>query len=172
MLAITDDHGACVFAMFDSFDSGRLLDHDLVLGLVETSPGNATITYVPAYTFIVRLVDRSVDLGRIVLRVGNTDHVLLCAGHLGYTGHPEHCGHRYAARACRLLVPLARRHGLRALWVTCNPENTASRRTCELAGGKLVEVMSLPEDTELYQRGERRTCRNRIDLMWPPGCGW
>ena len=149
--------------MFEFFDPGRLIDHDLELVLVETSPGDAVTGRVPAYTFIMRLVDRSVELGRIQLRVGTTDHVLLYAGHLGYTVHSEHRGHRYAARACRLLFPLARRHGLEALWVTCNPENAASRRTCELAGGKLVEVVSLPEDSEMFQPGERQKCRYRID---------
>ena len=149
--------------MFEFFDPGRLIAHDLELVLVETSPGDAVTGRVPAYTFNMRLVDRSVELGRIQLRVGTTDHVLLYAGHLGYTVHSEHRGHRYAARACRLLFPLARRHELEALRVTCNPENAASRRTCELAGGKLVEVVSLPEDSEMFQRGERQKCRYRID---------
>ena len=37
----------------------------------------------------------------------------------------------------RLLLPLARRHGLQTVWITCNPDNWASRRTCELAGAEL-----------------------------------
>jgi tagatose 1,6-diphosphate aldolase len=41
-------------------------------------------------------------------------------------------------------VPLAVRHGLSELWITCNPDNIASRRTCEAAGAELVEVVDLP----------------------------
>ena len=85
-------------------------------------------------------------------------------GHIGYGVLPRYRGHRYAARACKLLFPLARRHGLNPLWITCNPDNIASRRTCELAGGKLVEIVDLPEDIDMYQAGERQKCRYRFDL--------
>ena len=50
------------------------------------------------------------------------------------------------------------------LWVTCNPDNIASRRTCELAGGVLVEIVDLPEDIDMYQEGERRKCRYRFGM--------
>jgi tagatose 1,6-diphosphate aldolase len=149
---------------FEFHDPGRPVDQDLELVLVETSPGDAAINHVPAYTFIMTLLDEGVEVGRIQLRVGTTDHVVTYAGHLGYTVYAEHRGHRYAARACRLLFPLARSHGLKTLWVTCNPENAASRRTCELAGGELIEFVNLPEETEMYQRGERQKCRYRIGL--------
>jgi inosine-uridine nucleoside N-ribohydrolase len=47
---------------------------------------------------------------------------------------------------------------------THHPDNIASRRTCEPAGAKLVENVDLPDDTDMYQEGERRKCRYRIDL--------
>jgi tagatose 1,6-diphosphate aldolase len=61
-------------------------------------------------------------------------------------------------------MPLARRHGLYALWITCNPENVASRRTCELTGAEFVEIVDLPPESDMYERGERRKCRYRLDL--------
>jgi tagatose 1,6-diphosphate aldolase len=63
-----------------------------------------------------------------------------------------------------LLLPLARRHGLEILWITCDPDNIASRRTCELAGLELVEIVDVPEHMDMYQRGERRKCRYRLYL--------
>ena len=66
--------------------------------------------------------------------------------------------------ACQLLFGLARRHGLSELWITCNPDNIASRKTCERLGAEYVETVSLPRDHVLYQRGEREKCRYRIDL--------
>lgn len=60
--------------------------------------------------------------------------------------------------------PLARHHEMTELWVTCNPDNIASRRTCELAGGVLVEIVDLPEDIDMYQEGERRKCRYRFGM--------
>ena len=76
-------------------------------------------------------------------------------------------GQRYAARACRLLLPLARAHGMAEVWITCNPENTASRRTAELAGGVYVNTIDLPEDSDMYAEGDRRKCRYVISLETP-----
>jgi tagatose 1,6-diphosphate aldolase len=102
--------------------------------------------------------------GRIDLRVGDTEHLRYYAGQIGYGVEPLHRGHPYAARAVRLLMPLARRHGLAELWITCNPDNIASRRTCELAGAEFVEIVDLPPDNDMYRRGERQKCRYRLAL--------
>jgi tagatose 1,6-diphosphate aldolase len=61
-------------------------------------------------------------------------------------------------------MPLARRHGINPLWITCNPDNHASRRTCERLGATLVEIVPVPVGHTLYQRGEREKCRYRVDL--------
>ena len=50
------------------------------------------------------------------------------------------------------------------LYITCNPENTASRKTCEYAGGVLEGVVDVPEDNDMYQRGERKKCIYRFVL--------
>jgi tagatose 1,6-diphosphate aldolase len=50
------------------------------------------------------------------------------------------------------------------LWITCNPENIASRRTCEAAGADFVEIVDLPSDIDMYQEGERQKCRYRLKL--------
>jgi len=102
--------------------------------------------------------------GTIQLRVGTTAAICNYAGHLGYEVLPIHRGHHYAARACRLLIPLARKHQLNPLWITCNPYNIASRRTCELAGAYLVEIVDLPPESEMFRKGERQKYRYRLDL--------
>jgi tagatose 1,6-diphosphate aldolase len=85
-------------------------------------------------------------------------------GHIGYNVFPPARGRHLAERACRLVLPLARAYGMRELWITCNPENVASRRTCERLGATLMEVVDLPEGFPLYQRGERQKCRYRLDI--------
>jgi tagatose 1,6-diphosphate aldolase len=107
------------------------------------------------------------ELGTINLRDGRGPYIERYAGHVGYGVHEAHRGHRYAARALRLLVPLAQELGLNPLWITCDPENTASRRTCERAGAVLVEVVDVPEDCILHRAGHPRKCRYRLD---PPTC--
>ncbi|MCP4543266.1 MAG: GNAT family N-acetyltransferase [Chloroflexi bacterium] len=150
--------------MFEFYDPGELIDQDLTLVLVEKYPGNPDINFVPAYKFKMTLMGQDDGIGHIDLRVGNTDRIVMYGGHIGYGVELEHRGHRYAARACRLLLPLAQSHELETVWITCNPDNIPSRKTCELVGAKLVEIVDLPEDSDMYQEGERQKCRYRIDL--------
>jgi tagatose 1,6-diphosphate aldolase len=104
-------------------------------------------------------------VGSINLRIGNPERIVLYRGHIGYGVEPEHRGHRFAARSLRLLLPLAAAHGLNPLWITCNPDNIASRRSCELAGAELVEIIDIPPDDELQRRGIRQKCRYRLPTI-------
>lgn len=49
-------------------------------------------------------------------------------------------------------------HGMDKIIITCNPDNIASRRTCEKAGLVLNEIVKLPEHNDMYQEGERHKC--------------
>src|SRR5512139_161798 len=98
--------------MFQFHDPGPLSDDDLVLVLREEYPGDPAINYVPAYKFKMTLTDQLEEIGNIELRVGNTDSIVLFGGHIAYGVELAYRGHHYAARACRLLLPLARSHGL------------------------------------------------------------
>ncbi len=150
--------------MFQFQKPGRLVDGGLELVLVDEYPGDPARGLVPAYKFKMTHVGQDYEIGRIDLRVGSTHDLVMYSGHIGYRVKPEYRGHRYAARACRLLLPLARRHGLTTLWITCNPDNMASRKTCELAGAEFVEIVDLPIESDMYRRGERQKCRYRLDL--------
>lgn len=143
---------------------GVLVDNELELMLVEQFPGNPSWGLAPAYRFKMVNTYDGRELGRCELRIGNSQDLRLYSGHIGYRVHRAHRGHRYAARAVRLLVPLARYHQLGTLWVTCNPDNYASRRSCELAGLELIEIVDLPATTDMYRRGERQKCRYRLRL--------
>ncbi len=151
-------------ATFEFRNPGTLVDGDLELVLVEKYPGDPGIGFVPAYRFEMRLRGTATKVGDIDLRVGYTNHLVMYGGQIGYTVLPQHRGHRYAARACKLLFPLARSHDMNTLWVSCNPDNVASRRTLELARGELVEIVDVPEDTDIYRRGEHQKCRYRFEL--------
>ena len=150
--------------LFAFLAPGVLSDGELELVLAARYPGDTASGRVPAYRFDMILVGSGTEVGHIDLRVGDTQRIAAYAGHIGYGVDPAHRGHRYAARACRLLLGLARRHGMQTLWITCNPDNAASRRTCEILGARLVEIVDLPEDSDMFQRGERQKCRYRLDL--------
>jgi tagatose 1,6-diphosphate aldolase len=127
---------------------------------------NPLLGRVPAYTFWMRVRNRvPVEIaGSISLRIGQTEDLRRYLGHIGYGVYPPARGQHYAERATRLLFPLARLHGLKELWITANPDNLASRRTCERLGGCLVDVVDLPITHPLFLRGDRRKCRYRIGL--------
>ena len=150
---------------FTFYNPGILIDRDLELILTETiSPETNLIAPVPVYNFAMRQTKTTEKLGRISFRVANTEDIVLYAGHFGYDVVEKYRGHRYAARSCQLLFPLAIKHRVNPLWITCNPDNHASRRTCEIAGGKLIEIVDLPPDNDQYLDGERQKCRYRFDL--------
>ena len=117
---------------------------------------------VPTYFFRMINTCSGLELGYINLRVASTPHIERYAGHIGYGVHPAHRGHHYAARSVALLVPFARKLGLDPLWITCDPENKASRRTLELAGAEFVEIVDVPSDCGIFQSGHPRKCRYRL----------
>ena len=135
--------------------------------------GDAERGLVRQYTFWMRLHDGRGDAqslpplriaGSISLRVGSTLDLELYYGHIGYHVLPPARGRRYAERACRLLLPLCRRHGMRTVWITCNPDNLGSRRTCERLGMEFAGIIPVPPTDPLFERGDREKCRYRLEL--------
>jgi len=143
-------------AEFHFLDPGVLADNELALVCVEKQQADPIKKYVPAYAFEMRL--GGVVAGSVHLRIGFTD-ALYYGGHIGYEVYEAFRGHSYAARSCRLLAPLLKRHGYKQVLVNNDPENWASRRTCEKIGAKLVRIAEVPRWHELYtQMGRRREC--------------
>src|SRR5215470_390993 len=119
---------------------------------------------VPALFFEIVRTDSAQTVGEINLRLCSTTQIELYAGHIGYKIYPAHRGHHYAARAARLLIPLAREHGINPLWITCDPSNLASRRSCEHAGARFVETVDVPATSIIHRRGHTKKCRYRLDV--------
>lgn len=118
---------------------------------------------VPTYFFRMMSVAHGDELGTINLRIGSNDHLERYAGHIGYGVHRPHRGHHYAARSVTLLLPLARRLDLTPVWITCDPENKASRRSLELAGAEFVEIVDVPRDCGIRKFGGKlHKCRYRL----------
>jgi predicted acetyltransferase len=149
---------------FKFLEVGPLADGDLRVVLSKTTPADPVKKYVPGYEFEMREGSNEVRAGTIRLRIGRTRPLLGWCGHIGYHVDEKSRGKRYAARSCRLVFPIAFAHGLRTIWITCDPKNIASRRTCELAGGQYVNTVTVPRGTEAYAQGRRRVRRYRFDL--------
>jgi tagatose 1,6-diphosphate aldolase len=144
-------------------DPGPLLDAELEL-LDSFYEANLERGWVPYYRFRMVNTSNRALMGNISLRLGNQPAIVLYAGHIGYGVDEPYRGHHYAARSVKLILPHALKHGINPLWITCNPDNLPSRRSCEIAGGKMIEIVDLPPDNPMYKIGERQKCRYRFDL--------
>ena len=147
---------------------GKIIDF-LRVAPMGRQNGDPAAGRVPAYHFWMLVPDGIGEppirvVGGMGLRIGNNREIDLYSGNIGYHVYPPARGRRYAERACRLVLPLARRHGVERLWITCNPDNVASRRTCERLGAALVDIVPVPGDHPFRLRGETAKCRFVIEL--------
>ena len=138
-------------------DTGFLKSDELWLRLDKTVDGDPARDWVPAYHFSICDLQGN-RMGSCDLRIG-CNQKLYYGGHIGYRIESEYRGHHYAGKACLLLFELAKKHGMDRLIITCNPDNIASRKTCEYAGGTLLEIAALPEDNDMrLEDGETEKC--------------
>lgn len=139
--------------MFQFLDTIDLKSDEIILRLTKTTPAQPERAWLPVYFFDICLPDGTA-IGRCDLRVGH-NHKTYIGGNIGYSVDAPNRGHRYAAKACALLFNLARRHGMDHLYITCDPDNLASARTCEIVGGQYLETAKIPEDNDMYAQGKR-----------------
>lgn len=129
------------------------------LRFVQTFPGDAPRGFVPYYHFRI-LIAGNVDVGHINFRVGDTEHVRLCAGHIGYEILEAFRGHGFAFQACQALAPFVRAF-YPEVTITCDPDNRASKRTIEQLGASFVDEVPVPPEDPHYERGSRTKHRYR-----------
>lgn len=102
-------------------------------------------------------------VGKISLRIGANFHTYY-NGNIGYEVDEPFRGRSYARMACRMLLPLARYHGMTSLYLTCVEGNIASYRTIEGLGAELVEVCEVPRDYFAWREGMARQRLYRLAL--------
>ena len=141
----------------------HLTDGEIRLVVVWLAEAVPEKDWVPAYHFSVQDM-QGTPMGSCDLRIGYNQN-LYFGGHIGYRVEEPYRGHHYAEKACRLLFPFAREHGMEYLYITCAPDNLPSRRTCERLGGELLEIAELPPDSDMRQEGMTEVCVFRYNLV-------
>ncbi len=144
------------------FKTDDLRTDEIFLKLTKTCEALPEKRWLPAYYFDICLSDGT-TVGHCDLRIGHNEKTYI-GGNIGYGIDKPFRGHHFAAKACELLFCQARKHGLNHLFITCDPANTASARTCELAGGKFVATEPIPTDNEMYEEGKRQVKVFRFDI--------
>lgn len=144
-------------------DTDFLESNEIKLLLEKTTEADPVKNYVPAYHFLI--CDRQgTVMGHCALRIGYNDS-LYYVGHIGYSIYEEYRGNHYAAKACKLLFLLAKKHGMSYLYITCNPDNLPSRRICEYLRGEFLGVADLPEDNDMrINKGKTQMCIFKFNL--------
>jgi predicted acetyltransferase len=139
------------------FDTTFLKTNEIYLKLEKTTEENSEKRLVPSYSFKICLISDDIEVGECNFRVGNTEKTFF-GGNIGYEVYKQYRGNYYAGKACILLFKLAKMHNMDYLYITCNPDNYASRKTCEYAGGTLEAIVNLPTDSDMFMRGEKQKC--------------
>ncbi len=139
----------------------KLANDEISLVLQKDSPANPEKNWLRNLEFNIFLNSQNIVIGHINFRIGYSDSIVFYGGHLGYSIIEEFRGNHFAGKACLLLKDEIKKFGLDVIWITCNPDNHASRKTCEWIGAEYVTTVDLPEDNDQYLEGERQKCRYR-----------
>lgn len=143
-------------------DYDRIFGEEVDLKMESKNKGASGKGYVPDYRFQILLHGTETVIGHVSARIGDgEEYPLKYIGHIGYGVSEAYRGHRYAAKACRLVEKIYREHGVHNLIITCNPENISSRRTCEELGAEFIEIVDVPKDSPYYSASESKKCRYR-----------
>lgn len=143
-------------------EATKVKTDEIQLELEKFAESNPEKGWVPAYHFAICDL-QGTKMGVCDLRIGHNE-MLYYGGNIGYRIEEEYRGNHYAGKACKLLFELARKNGLEYLIITCNPDNYPSKKTCEYAGGKLLEIAEVPEGNDMRERGETEKCIYKFEL--------
>lgn len=144
------------------FATDDLLDGEIYLKLDKTCDENKEKEWLPAYYFKICLLSNE-EIGYCDGRIGHNDNVFY-GGNIGYGINDEHRGNNYAGKACKLLFKLAKKHSLDYLYITCDPTNIASAKTCLYAGGKYINTLKLPSNNSMYLEGKREVSIYKFNI--------
>lgn len=103
---------------------------------------------LPFYYYDIFINNTAV--GKISVRIGNNYHSYY-NGNIGYEIDKEYRGNNYAYNACKLVLQVAKAHGMNELILTCDESNIASYKTIEKLGADLIEIVKPPEDYFAYR---------------------
>ena len=118
--------------------------------------------FVPAYHFTI-LNAEAEEVGCLSFRVGDTEHLRLAAGHIGYEVAESYRGLGYAGLACLAIGPwVAEVSG--GVIITADPDNIPSIRTIERIGAHFIDEVDVPAGDPHILRGSFRKRRYR----WKP----
>ena len=139
------------------------IESDTVDLVLEQHYMNGTINKYEVYYFDIFLHKKYERIGYTDLRVGHSKY-LYFLGNVGYRIYEEYRGHGYAHDAAKLVLEFARKLDMDYLYITCDPDNIASKKTLDKLGGEFLGNKKVPITNPIYFEGSRRKLIYRYDL--------
>ena len=136
-----------------------LTDGNMTLRVIEKK--EAGRVELPFYYYDICV--RGTAVGKISIRIGDNFHTYY-NGHIGYEVDEPYRGHGYAGRAARMVLEVARHHGMKSIYITCAEDNLASARTIEGLGAELAEICQVPREYFAWYEGIPRHRIYRLAL--------
>lgn len=145
------------FKFFNNFDT--ISNDEITLRISQKHQGDDEL--LPFYYYDICVDDTVV--GKISVRIGNNYHSYY-NGHIGYEIDKSYRGNNYAYKACKLVLQVAKAHGMNELILTCDESNIASYKTIEKLGAELIEIVKPPEDYFAYRENMERQRIYKLQL--------
>ncbi len=145
------------FQFFDNFDF--LTDGEITLKISGKYFGDEEM--LPFYYYDIFLEDRFI--GRISMRIGHNFHSYY-NGNIGYEIEENFRGNNFAFKACKLVLPIAKAHGMNEIFLTCDENNIPSYKTIEKLGGELIEIKKPPKNYFAYRENMKKQRIYRLYL--------
>lgn len=137
------------FNFFNNFD--YLTDGEITLKISGKYFGDKEM--LPFYYYDIFLKDRLI--GRISMRIGSNFHSYF-NGNIGYEIEEIFRGNNFAYKACKLVLQIAKAHGMNEIILTCDENNIPSYKTIEKLGGELVEITKPPVNYFAYRENMKK----------------
>ena len=119
--------------------------------VTEEYADDGILSYI--YDIVVPELDRVV--GRCEFRF-ESGQDLEYYGNIGYVIYVPYRGHHFAYHACvKMMTEVKEKHpDLNEVWITCNPDNIASKKTIERLGFEYCYLAQVNPLHELYAQGD------------------
>jgi predicted acetyltransferase len=133
----------------------EVANNEIRLALYGALEVNLEKAFVPRYVFDIILQKENVKIGFVVIRAGLTEQLAVRGGHIGFEIDEKYRGHNYASKAVMLLKPFTKEILVENALITCDEDNSASRRTIEKCGGELIGIV---KDVDVPEENCKKDC--------------
>lgn len=138
-----------------------LENEKIKLLIIEKNKGGENI--IPYYYYAIILKETDKEIGKISIRIGHNKHSYY-NGNIGFEIYDEYRGFKYSLLASKMVLQIAKFHGMNYLYLSCDESNIASSKIIENLGANLIEVAVPPIDYIFYYKGMERQKIYKLNL--------